>query len=153
MWKSWAPLRVKLFLWLACRRKIWTADRRRRRGLDAHDTCSLCDQQPETRNHLLVVCPVAKEAYWRVLSWARCVCTFGGEETVQEWWEHLTAMQVPRRRKGVATLFIIIAWHLWKERNARLFDRVTTPMSGLIDRIKAEAELWVVVEARKLGRL
>jgi hypothetical protein len=53
-------------------------------------------------------------------------------------------MQVPRRRKGVATLFMIVAWHLWKERNARLFARVTTPMSGLIDRIKAEVELWVV---------
>jgi hypothetical protein len=95
-----------------CLRRIWIADRRRRRGLDAHDTCWICDQQPETGNHLLVVCPVAKEAYWRVLSWARCVCTFGGEETVQEWWEHLAAMQVPRKRKGVATLFMIIAWHL-----------------------------------------
>jgi hypothetical protein len=89
IWKSGAPLRVKIFLWLACRRRIWTADRRRWRGLDAHDACWLCDQQPETADHLLVVCPVAKEAYWRVLSWAICVCTFGGEETVQEWWEHL----------------------------------------------------------------
>jgi hypothetical protein len=57
IWKSGAPLRVKIFLWLACRRRIWTADRRRWRGLDAHDACWLCDQQPETADHLLVVCP------------------------------------------------------------------------------------------------
>jgi hypothetical protein len=61
IWKSWAPLRVKLFLWLACRRRIWKADCRRRRGLDAHDSCWLCDQAPETVDHLLVNCPTARD--------------------------------------------------------------------------------------------
>jgi len=27
IWKSWAPLRCKFFLWLAIRQRIWTADR------------------------------------------------------------------------------------------------------------------------------
>jgi hypothetical protein len=29
IWGTWAPLRVKIFLWLAIRRRHWTADRRR----------------------------------------------------------------------------------------------------------------------------
>lgn len=43
IWKTWAPLKIKIFLWLAFRRRHWTADRRRRHGLEAHDNCHLCD--------------------------------------------------------------------------------------------------------------
>uniref|UniRef100_A0A453GKT0 Reverse transcriptase zinc-binding domain-containing protein n=1 Tax=Aegilops tauschii subsp. strangulata TaxID=200361 RepID=A0A453GKT0_AEGTS len=32
-WKSWAPLRIKIFLWLAFQGRCWTADRLARRGL------------------------------------------------------------------------------------------------------------------------
>lgn len=28
IWKTWAPLQVKIFLWLAPKRRYWTADRR-----------------------------------------------------------------------------------------------------------------------------
>lgn len=40
IWRTWAPLKVKLFLWLAFRRRIWTADRRQRHGLDANQVAS-----------------------------------------------------------------------------------------------------------------
>jgi len=33
IWKSWAPLRCKFFLWLAIKQRIWTADRLAKRGL------------------------------------------------------------------------------------------------------------------------
>jgi len=48
--ETWAPLKIKLFLWLAFRRRHWTADRRLRHGLDAHDSCLLCGQLPSTMN-------------------------------------------------------------------------------------------------------
>lgn len=51
IWKTWAPLRVKIFLWLALRRHHWTADRRARHGLEARDTCFLCDQDQENRSY------------------------------------------------------------------------------------------------------
>jgi hypothetical protein len=76
IWDTWSPLRVKLFLWLACRGRIWTADRRRRPALDAHDACWLCDQADETADHLIATCSVAKEVYWLSFSWARCECIF-----------------------------------------------------------------------------
>jgi len=48
IWKTWALLRVKIFLWLALRRRHWTTDRRTRHGLDARGRCYLCGQAPET---------------------------------------------------------------------------------------------------------
>ena len=52
IWKTWAPLKVKIFLWLAFRRRHWTGDRRRRHGLETREHCYLCDQAPETIDHV-----------------------------------------------------------------------------------------------------
>jgi hypothetical protein len=64
IWETWAPLRVKLFLWLAVRRRHWTTDRRRRHGLDTHDNCLLCDQEPETIDHIVVECLYSRQIWF-----------------------------------------------------------------------------------------
>ena len=61
--------RVEIFTKLALKQRLWTADRRRRHGLDAQDDCWLCDQEhAETADHLLANCCFAKELWWSVLS-------------------------------------------------------------------------------------
>ena len=86
VWEVWAPLRVKLFLWLTLRRRHWTADRRRRHGLEAHDACFLCDQQAETIDHIIVQCPFARQL------WVKAAAALGGQVqqqldgTMVEWW-------------------------------------------------------------------
>lgn len=46
IWKSWAPLNCKIFIWLALQYRIWTSDRHTRRGLqDQVDACYLCEQR------------------------------------------------------------------------------------------------------------
>jgi hypothetical protein len=106
LWGCWAPLRVKLFLWLACRRRVWTADQRLRRGLEAHEICLLCDQEAEAVDHLLATCSVAKEIWWRTYSWARCVCTVAASASVHNWWEQLVTAQPQRRQQCTSTLFM-----------------------------------------------
>jgi len=44
IWMSWAPSKVRFFLWLAILGRLWTAERRFRHGLQADATCKLCDQ-------------------------------------------------------------------------------------------------------------
>jgi hypothetical protein len=61
IWKAWAPFRVKIFLWLAMKRMHWTADRRARHSLDARDRCYLCDQAPETIDHIIAGCPFRRK--------------------------------------------------------------------------------------------
>lgn len=41
-WDSRAPLRCKLFAWLAFKDRLWTSDRLARRGLPHQEACSLC---------------------------------------------------------------------------------------------------------------
>jgi len=45
-----------MFLWLALRRRHWTADRRQGHGLDANDHCFLCEQEPKTIDHIIASC-------------------------------------------------------------------------------------------------
>jgi hypothetical protein len=43
IWKTWAPLKVKIFLWLSFRKRHWTNDRCARHGLEAREEGYLCD--------------------------------------------------------------------------------------------------------------
>ena len=73
IWKNWALPKVRFFMWLASWSGISMADRRRRHGLDARDTCWLCDQEIETADdHLLISCASSLRKFGGTLSvgWA-----------------------------------------------------------------------------------
>jgi len=44
IWRTWAPPKIKFFISLASRQRLWTADRRLRHGLEARSLCWFCDQ-------------------------------------------------------------------------------------------------------------
>jgi hypothetical protein len=67
LWKTWAPAKCKMFLWLAIWNRCWTADRLAKRGLSHPDKCPLCDQEDETIQHLLTTCVVARQVWFRLL--------------------------------------------------------------------------------------
>ena len=54
--KMHAPAKCKFFVWLVLHDRCWTADRRKRCGLQDDDTCVLCNQMSETIDHLLLGC-------------------------------------------------------------------------------------------------
>jgi len=153
VWRSWAPQRVKFFTWLALKRRLWTADRRRRHGLDAHDKCWLCDQEPETTDHLLINCSFAKTIWWHSLSSLDCLCTFHQPMPLHQWWDHLRRLQDQHKKRGFYTLFLLVLWAIWKERNNRLFARQTSTVQELLERIKLDIELWIRAGATHLGCL
>jgi hypothetical protein len=68
-----------------------------------------------------------------------------------EWWEQLVLAQPARRWEGTSTLFMLTCWMIWKECNARHFDNKAAFVLEVLGKIKAEADLWIVAGARKLG--
>lgn len=153
VWEVWAPLRVKLFLWLALRRRQWTADRRRRHGLDTHDSCWLCDQEDETIDHIVVECSFAHQLWFEAASELGANLQQQPAGLITDWWDTWRNLWPPKFAKGADTLFALVAWELWKERNARCFRGAKTQIQSVKAFIKVQASLWVQAGAKDLGRL
>jgi hypothetical protein len=68
VWKSFAPAKCNIFVWLALKYRIWTSDRRARHGLQDHpNPCYRCLQEEDTVDHILTQCPYARQVWFDVL--------------------------------------------------------------------------------------
>lgn len=152
IWRTWAPLRVKIFLWLTFKRKHWTADRRARHGLPATDAYYLCDQEAETIDHLIIRCPFTREIWHFVLQVVGLQLPPGAHTTIA-WWRRVRRLADGPRRKGLDSLFALVSWQVWKERNARCFRNAATTVPEMLQLIKIEADLWIKAGAPGLKAL
>lgn len=148
IWKARAPLKCKIFLWLAIRRRCWTADRLQRRGLVNQGVCVFCGHGQETIDHILVGCAVTGQV------WARFLRQVGfraaapiGQTTLQDHWISARNSEAKHRRKELDSCIILVSWMIWKERNQRIFKNVTTPINQFLIRIQAEHHHWRMAAA------
>lgn len=155
LWKTWAPLKVKLFIWLAIWNRCWTVDRPTKRGLPHPDRCLLCDQELEDIDHLLLRCSFSRQIWHQCLRWAskQQLAPSSDDLKFSVWWRR-AAMRVDREsRKGINTLVQLVTWCSWKHQNRCLFDGASPSVQQLLEQIRKEARLWVLAGARNLGRL
>jgi hypothetical protein len=154
IWKTAAPPRVRFFFWLTMHGRCWTGDRRFRHGLQDSNACVSCDQAPETMDHILLGCVFSRQV------WSICLARVHLQDfvTVVEdqamlWW--LTnRKRIPKAlRRGFNSLFFLVGWSLWKERNARTFDRGNLSVLSLVDSIFEEAGGWIAAGNRRLRAL
>jgi hypothetical protein len=146
IWRSYTPLKCKIFGWLALKHRLWTSDRRHRHGLqDQTSACFTCLQEEDTVEHILVQCPYARQ------TWFECFIAAGlnireptTESKFEDWWSCARELVAPKNRRGFDTLALLIAWSLWKQRNARAFNNQQRQLTvhQLVERIKDEFELW-----------
>ena len=152
--RSWlsesAPPRCKFFIWLASLNQCWTTDRLARRGLDHPDHCPLCDQEDETIQHILTSCVFAREIWFRVLSLVGLQQLTPSQDDLvfQEWWRLALTRVLEQQQKGFNSLVILVAWWLWKHRNACVFDRTPPPLVSLksskISKRRPTSGVWLV---------
>jgi hypothetical protein len=51
------------------------------------------------------------------------------------------------------SLFALVCWTIWKERNARCFRETTSSVNEVLQLIKAKADRWIEAGARGLEAL
>uniref|UniRef100_A0A453BYJ9 Reverse transcriptase domain-containing protein n=1 Tax=Aegilops tauschii subsp. strangulata TaxID=200361 RepID=A0A453BYJ9_AEGTS len=130
VWRCKLEGKVKFYMWLLLQNRNWTADRLQARGWPHNDSCRLCDQAPETAAHLTLQCCYARQVWHLALGANGWVQNDGLSTTsVSEWWRiFCTHSGATARIEADLTLAAYIAWHLWKERNRRVFeDKELTP--------------------------
>lgn len=69
IWCAHAEGKHKFFTWLFIQSKVLTADKLLQRHWPCNPVCLLCDQEPETADHLFMRCPFAKEVWELFRSW------------------------------------------------------------------------------------
>jgi hypothetical protein len=155
LWKTWAPAKCKMFLWLAIRNRCWTADRLAKRGLPHPDKCPLCDQEDETIQHLLTTCVVARQVWFRLLHPLELtdLVPSQNERSFADWWRKMMRRVKKEHKKGVNTLIILGAWTIWKHRNACVFEGASPSVNTILCELKDEHGLWCMAGAKKLQGL
>jgi hypothetical protein len=138
---------------LALRRRHWTADRRRQHGLDTPDHCHLYDQEPETIDHIVASCSFSRQFWWNILAVLGANAAQIGGPSILDWWDAWRQHWNDDNRKGADSLFALMAWELWKERNARCFRDTTSTIPQVLSTIKHVTDQWIDTGVCHLGCL
>jgi hypothetical protein len=121
IWRSRAPYSCKFFAWLISRNICWTADRLQRRGLPAPASCPLCNQEPETIQHLLLGCVVAREVWtWALSRWGKLGWLPAADEDLVSWWTTRPGLGASQR--DLWTSLILVFWSIWTHMNDVVFN-------------------------------
>jgi hypothetical protein len=70
VWKVWALLRCKFFVWLLLQNHVWMADLLLMKEWPNKYFCQLCQRNLETTHHLLVECQFSQEIWTEVCNWS-----------------------------------------------------------------------------------
>ena len=127
-------------------------DRRLRHGLDAREQCYLCDQARETIDHIVASRPYTREV-WTIILHAFGRLLPPATQFIISWWRRLRADWNGVQRSGIDSLFALVSWEVWKERNARCFRAAAVAPVDLISAIRAEAGRWAKAGASGLSSL
>ena len=65
--------------------------------------------------------------------------------------EEIKSSVVPKDlRKGLKSLIILVAWEIWKHRNACVFEKLRLNVQDVIRAVNMECGLWCMAGASKL---
>ncbi|KAJ6832945.1 uncharacterized protein M6B38_342420 [Iris pallida] len=149
VWTSGVAMKMKLCTYKAIRNRLLTRERLARIGVEvANMGCVLCGGGgTETRDHLFFVCAFSNHV------WQHCRrksgFTGGQNSELTVILEEL--MQIKDRRKDIfnsARIRLLSAvWHVWRERNRRIFEGIGITLSGVINNL--EADVMIMGQPKK----
>ncbi len=138
LWNIRIPLKVKVFLWLATRNRILTADNLAKRGWIGPSICCLCGRAPETLCHLMFLCPFARGAWlWNLSSEPNVLSAiFNTNAGIAIRWNRARLLVRGCRRKLLDLCIAATCCEVWLARNNCIFR----------DKLVRGSECGVVIE-------
>jgi hypothetical protein len=155
IWKTWAPPKCRIFLWLVSHKRCWTADRLERHGLPHPEKCPLCDRENEDIDHLLVSCVFARQFWYHLLRQVglHLLAPQPTDYLFDDWWEKVSLATSGLTRRGLNSLIILGAWTIWNHRNKCVFDGANPSMVEILILAGEEQRQWMIDGARGLSHL
>lgn len=106
-------------------------------------SCVLCERGTETRDHIFFQCPTSGYI------WKQCRNSLGipgnGREGLPSTFEEILALKSHGSDiYNKARIKLLSAmWHIWRERNRRIFEGVATATHWIINNIESDASCLV----------
>jgi hypothetical protein len=145
IWKSWAPPKCRLFLWLVSHKRCWISDRLAQCGLSHLKKCPLCDQEDENIDHLLVSCVFSRQFWYHVLRQVG-LHSLAPQPTYllfDDWWERASMATSGLTQKGLNSIIILRAWTIWNHLNRCVFDGANPNMVEALILAGDERRQWI----------
>ncbi|KAH0686277.1 hypothetical protein KY289_017035 [Solanum tuberosum] len=122
MFTNNARPRARFTMWLQLQNILQTTDRLQAWGMDMDQSCKLCKQQLESRDHIYVQCLFTQQVWERIMKWL----TWQWNSTTT-WDDHLTWCIIRAKGKSLnAQIFKMVYAELvngiWIERKRRIFE-------------------------------
>jgi hypothetical protein len=154
LWRAAAPPKVKYFFWIALHGRLWTAEQRKRHGLQPDATCALCNQLDEATDNLPCSCAFAREVWTRLLLALHSSTVPPQQDSLLlSWWLSSKVAFPHALQQSFDSLVLLVSWIFWKERNRRTFDRKSRSTTELLQAIFDEADAWIAAGFRDLALL
>ncbi|CAN6206059.1 unnamed protein product [Urochloa humidicola] len=132
VWKNKAPPRVQFFAWLLVQERIHCRTNLLKKNIVQDASCEICSHA-EDPDHIIFQCPLAVQV-WAALGINTSGCT------VRTLWTVPRPTTVPA--KHYSTFLLLVSWHLWKHRNAVVFNQETASHACFWRDCNEDAKLW-----------
>ncbi|CAA0813004.1 Unknown protein [Striga hermonthica] len=140
IWRAPAAQRVRHFLWLASRDRLFTNMERFCRHMAGGAACGLCGQ-PESTSHVLRDCVHARNI-WEVLIPNSIRKEFFVHDARAWIWSNLVVYS-PDGVANWASIFSITCWRIWTWRNLAVFSNNFVPLKVKIQDIRRRVDRYV----------
>ncbi|PNX63158.1 pantothenate synthetase, partial [Trifolium pratense] len=144
IWKSLAPLKVKIFSWQLMLHRLPTRSNLLRRGVLESATqarCVWCSAEAESEAHLFTMCDVAVDVWLKIHSWLRISTAVPGNISLS-FQSFAAQFKSKKRVEGLNLLWQSVMWSLWIASNSLIFQGERLKTCEIVDAIKHRSLQW-----------
>ncbi|KAI3421504.1 uncharacterized protein J3R85_012196 [Psidium guajava] len=131
IWQLQVPPKIKFFTWKLCHNAIPLKDNLLRRKITGDAICSLCKTQPETSEHIFLLCPWTRNVWEHPK--IRIQITDTDCSRMDKWLDEL--LEKRDTHLGLEELAVTL-WEIWKARNNSVFRHKNPNFETLIEAVE-----------------
>ncbi|GJW42637.1 hypothetical protein Tco_0071436 [Tanacetum coccineum] len=134
VWFSCCIPKHAVHLWLVIRRRLKTQDTLRHwdNMIYALVTCSLCETQPDSHDHLFFECPFSQQVWNQVKGAAGLASS---NASIYDIIDDIIPFAARKTSKSVIAKLVVAAtsYFIWQERNGRLFKNMKRTVNQVVE--------------------
>jgi hypothetical protein len=139
-WVNFAPVKVRVFVWILRHRRTRTRVRLHRLGILDSPDCPFCPGVAEDVYHLFVSCSRLLPVWRRASMSPHSLIPLTLEDMIDAFFDAHQDWPPLLRTTAAAALL----WVMWKTRNRLVFDRVYPTESEFFAAVRRHLLLWIV---------